>query len=179
MKTLSKALLACSFLIAVFCITFYLFYKRTQKSLPKQPLILTSDVINQPLPPADLVNISGKRLDDGRLRRGKVVLVFTLTECLPCDQQNEFLKKTTGDRKDISFIYVIPFGIKDNVLKVAQSKYAFETFFDEHSMLSRSLQLYQVPLEVFLQDGIIKKTWVNPTVDDQQRAEFKQWMSNL
>jgi hypothetical protein len=184
MRPLTKVLWASSILIAVFCISFYFFYKRAQKNLPKQnlpkqPLILTSSVINQPLPTADLVNISGKRLDDGRLRRGKVVLVFTLPECPPCDQQNEFLKMTVGDRKDISFIYVIPFGIRDNALKVAQSKYAFETFFDEHSMLSRSLQVYQVPIEIFLEDGIIKKTWVEATVDDQKRAEFKQWLSSL
>lgn len=180
----TKILSASSLLLAVFCVSFYFFYKRAEKDLPKQdipkqPLILTPSVINQPLPTADLVDISGKRLDDQRLRRGKVVLVFTLIECPPCDQQNDFLKVTVSDRKDISFIYVIPFGIKDNALKAAQSKYAFETFFDEHSMLSRSLQVYQVPLEIFLEDGIIKKTWVDFPMDDQKRAEFKQWLSSL
>jgi hypothetical protein len=106
-------------------------------------------------------------------------LVFTLTDCKPCDQENEFLKTAAGSRKDVSFIYVIPFGNKDQVLKVAQSKYAFETFFDNGSMLSRSLQVYQVPVKVFLEDGIIKKTWFDATVTTQGQTEFKNWLSGL
>jgi peroxiredoxin len=179
MRPLTKALGAGLILIAIFSISFYFFYQRAQKDLPKQPLILTPAVINQPLPKANLVDVSGKLLDDEKLRRGRVVLVFTLTECPPCDQENEFLKTVVGGRKDISFFYVIPFGNKDQALKTAQSKYTFETFFDEGSMLSRSLQVYQVPLKIFLEDGIIKKTWVEATVDNQRQAEFKEWLNSL
>jgi thiol-disulfide isomerase/thioredoxin len=179
MRPLTKVVGIGSILIAVFCGSFFFFYQRAQRNLPKQPLILTSAVINQPLPKANLVNISGKQLDDEKLRRGKVVLVFTLTDCQPCDEENEFLKTVADSRKDVSFIYVIPFGNKDQVLKVAQSKYAFETFFDDGSMLSRSLQVYQVPLKIFLEDGIIKKTWVEATVDNQRQAEFKDWLRGL
>jgi peroxiredoxin len=179
MRTLTKALWGTSILIVIFCVSFYFFYMRAQKNLAKQPLILTPAVINRPLPAAELVDSSGRTLEDERLRRGKVVLVFTLTECQPCDQENEFLRAAVGDRKDVNFINVIPFGNKDKALKVAQSKYAFETVFDEHSMLSRSLQVYQVPIKIFLEDGIIKKTWVDATIDEQKRAEFKSWLSGL
>jgi thiol-disulfide isomerase/thioredoxin len=179
MRPLTKVLGIGSILIAVFGVSFFIFYPRAQKDLPKQPLILTSSVINQPLPKANLVNVSGKPLDDEKLRRGKVVLVFTLTDCKPCDEENEFLKTVVESRKDVRFIYVIPFGNKDQALKAAQSKYAFETFFDDGSMLSRSLQVYQVPLKVFLEDGIIKKTWVDATFDSQGQAEFKDWLNGL
>lgn len=179
MKPLTKVLGIGLILIAVFGVSFFFFYKKAQKDLPKQPLILTSAVINQPLPKANLVNISGKPLDDEKLRRGKVVLVFTMTDCKPCDDENEFLKTVIGSRQDVSFIYVIPFGIKDEALKAAQGKYAAETFFDNGSMLSRSLQLYQVPIKVFLENGIIKKTWLDATFDDQAQAEFKDWLKGL
>lgn len=173
----SKAVGIGSILIAVFCVNCsYIFNSGASKNLAEQPLILTSSVINQPLPQANLVNIAGKQLGDEKLRRGKVVLIFTLTGCQPCDQENEFLKTLVGDRTDISFIYIIPFGIKDEVLEVAQSKYAFETFFDEGSMLSKSLQVYQVPIKVFLEEGIIKKTWVNASIGNQRQAEFKDWL---
>jgi len=166
-------------LIAVFCVSFYFFYTRAQKDPPKQDLILTSAVINQPLPKANLVNISGKPLEDEKLRRGKAVLVFMMPDCPPCDQENEFLKTVADSRKDVSFFYVIPFGNKDRVLKLAQSKYALEPFYDDGSNLSRKLQVYQVPIKVFLEDGLIKKTWVDATVDNQRQAEFKDWLRGL
>src|SRR5215212_5291543 len=148
------------------CFTLAL-YKKTPHQAAKQPLILTSAAINQALPPAELVNIFGTRLDDQRLRHGKVVLVFTLTSCKPCDQENEFLKTLISSRKDVNFFYVIPMGVKADVLREAHAKYAFETFYDEGSMLARNLEIYQVPLKVFVQDGVIKKTWVEATVTDQ------------
>lgn len=164
--------------LAIACLTRVL-YRKTPYQASRQPLILTSAVVNQPLPPAELVNIFGTRLDDHRLRHGKVVLVFTLTSCIPCDQENEFLKTVINDRKDVSFFYVIPMGMKADVLRDAQSKYAFETFFDEGSMLAKKLEVYQVPLKVFLLDGVIKKTWVEATVNAQRRADFKAWLSNV
>jgi hypothetical protein len=179
MRPFKKVLAAGLILIAVFCVSFFFFYKRAQNSSAKQPLILTPAVINQPLPKANLINISGKLLDDEKLRRGRVVLVFTLIECSPCDRENEFLKTAVGSRKDVSFVYVIPFGQKDQALKVAQSKYAFETFFDQSSMLSRSLQIYQVPIKIFLEDGIIKKTWLDATVEPEKQAAFTLWLNAL
>ena len=179
MKPSTKTLLACSLLIVVFGLSFTFFYKRAQSSLPTQSLILTPSVIGQPLPKAELVNSSGNLLDDDKLRRGRVVLIFSLIECEPCDRENDFLKTLDASRKDVRFYYVIPFGIKDKALAAANKKYAFETFFDEHSMLSRSLQVYQVPIKVFIEDGVIKKTWVDTTVDTQRRDEFKDWLNGL
>jgi hypothetical protein len=51
--------------------------------------------------------------------------------------------------------------------------------FDEGSMLAKKLEVYQVPLKVFLQDGVIKKTWVEATVTAQRQSDFKAWLSNL
>ena len=165
-------------LIAVFCVTFYVFYKASQKD-PSQPQIFTSAVINQPLPDAQLINISGKLLDNENLRRGKVILAFTLPDCPPCDQENEFLKTVVSSRPDVKFFYVIPFGNKDQVLKAAQEKYSFETFLDYGSMLSRSLEIFEVPLKVFVEDGVIKKTWVDPTVTAEGKTAFKEWLTGL
>jgi peroxiredoxin len=178
MERFSKALRMGLILIAVFCVTFYFFYKRAQKNL-SQPLILTSAVINQPLPKAELINVSGNLLDDANLRQGKVILAFTLTNCPPCDKENEFLRAAVNRRPDVKFVYVIPFGNRELVLKAAKEKYSFETFFDDGSMLSRSLQVYEVPLKVFVEDGIIRNTWVEPTVTDQGKAAFNEWLTGL
>jgi hypothetical protein len=179
MRSSTKALGIGSLLIALFSISFFFFYRKAEKNLAKQPLIRTMDVINQPLPQANLVNISGQRLDDEKLRRGRVILVFVMTDCEPCDDENRFLKTVLGSRQDISFIYVIPFGNKQQALQLAQNKYAVETFYDNGSMLSKSLQVYQVPVKIFLENGVIKKTWLDATGDDQEQAEFKDWLRSL
>ena len=119
-------------------------------------------------------------LQDDQLRRGKVVLTFTLTTCQICDQENDFLATVVGSRKDVSFYYVIPFGLKEEVLKSAQSKYALETFYDEGSMLAKTLEVYRVPTMLFLEDGIFKKTWLDgATVEEKSQAKFKQWLESL
>lgn len=179
MRTLRKALGIGLIVIAVFCVSLYFFYKRAQNNLTARPLILTPAVINQPLPKANLVNISGETFEDERLRRGRVVLVFMMPDCKPCDKEHDFLKTVVGVRQDVSFVYVIPFGDKDQALAAARSKYALDPFFDVGTSLSRRLQLYQVPVKVFLEDGIIKKTWLDATSDDQERAEFRDWLSGL
>jgi hypothetical protein len=38
---------------------------------------------------------------------------------------------------------------------------------------------YQVPLKVFLEDGVIKKTWVEATVTDQRKSDFSNWLNAL
>jgi len=179
MRRFKKILGAGVILLAIFGVSFFFFYKRAQKTLANQPLILTPAVINQPLPQADLINLAGQPLDDGKLRHGRVVLVFTLNECAPCDQENQFLKTVVHNDKNVRFFGVIPFGLRDQALKLAQSKYVFETFFDQHSELSRSLQIYQVPIKIYVEDGIIRKVWLDATTEPDQQTAFTQWLNAL
>jgi len=179
MRRFTKILFAGAILIAIFGASFFFFYKRAQQVQAKQPLILTPAVLNQPLPPASLVNLAGQVLDDDKLRHGKVILVFSLSECEPCDQENAFLKTAAANNKNVRFYDVIPFGQKEQALQTAQSKYAFETYFDDHSMLSRSLQIYQVPVKIFVEDGIIRKVWLDATTEPAAQTAFKQWLYAL
>lgn len=181
MRNSTKALSAGSILLILLGVSFLIFYKRAQHKLEQQktPLILTSAVIDRPLPRSNLVNISGQALDDEKLRRGKIILVFMKPECQPCDQENQFLSTVVSLRKDVSFVFVIPFGNKDEALKLAQGRYASEAFFDSGSTVARELQLYQVPVKVFLEDGIIKKTWLDATVDSKLQDEFRTWLKNI
>lgn len=125
------------------------------------------------------MNISGEVMADERLRRGRVVLVFMMPDCKPCDQENEFLKTVVASRQDVSFVYVIPFGDKDQELRLAHGRYALEPFFHIGSGLSRNLQLYQVPIKIFLEEGIIRKTWLHAALHDWEQAEFRDWLRGL
>lgn len=179
MRSFTKIHAAILTLVILFSGSFYVFYVLAQRKLPKPPLILTPNVINQPLPAANLVDASGKSLSDAELRHGKVVLIFSLVECQPCDKENEFLKTVIGMRNDVKFFYVLPFGNKENALKAAQAKYAGPVFYDDRSTLSKSLEVYQVPIKLFVEDGVMKKTWLDATVDAQTQSEFKDWLRGL
>lgn len=179
MKTLKTPLRLALILLAVFCGSFYFFYKRAQSKLPNKPLIQTAAVIGRPLPKTNLVSLSGKTLEDERLRQGRVVLVFMMPDCKPCDQENEFLKTVAGSREDVKFAYVLPFGRKDSVLKMAQDRYALEPFYDEGMTISRELQLYEVPVKLFLENGVIKRTWLGSADDARKQTEFKTWLNSL
>jgi thiol-disulfide isomerase/thioredoxin len=181
MRTLRKTLALGLILLAVFCGSFYFFYRRAQKKAPpaQQYLILTDAVLNRPLPESNLVNSSGEKIADEELRQGKKVLVFMMPDCEPCDRENNFLTTVAGVRQDLKFLYVIPFGNKDEALKMAQAKYALAPFYDRGSNLSRSLEIYEVPVKVFLEDGVIKKVWLEATSSEQKQADFKSWLDHI
>lgn len=174
-KNTTRIVILPGILILIFLTSFLVFYTIKENS-SKTPLILTSKVIGQPLPKTNLSDISGNIFDDEKLRHGKFVLVFMMPDCDMCDAENEFLKTVVGNRQDVSFIYVIPFGNKEKTLELAQNKYALKPFFDNGSMLSRKLELLQVPIKIFIEDGIIKQTWINASLTSEKQTEFKEWL---
>jgi len=175
----TKALRIGAILIVVFGVSFFCFYKRAKKKNAPTPLFVASKVINQRLPKTNLVSISGQPLDDEKLRHGKVILAIMMPDCGPCDQENEFLKTIVDSRKDVRFFYVIPFGNKNAVLKLAQSKYALDPVYDNGSNVAKTLEINQVPIKLFLEDGIIRRTWVDATVTSEKQTEFKDWLRDL
>jgi len=102
-----------------------------------------------------------------------------MPDCNSCDQENEFLKTVVNTDKGVNFIYIIPFGNKEETLKLAHEKYALEPFFDEGSMLARKLQLRQVPIKVFVEDGIIKQTWIDAILTSEEQSDFNHWLNTL
>lgn len=174
-KYTTKIVISAGVLMLVFVTSYLVFYKAEANS-SKTPLILTSKIIGQPLPETNLSDISGNILDDENFRHGKFVLVFVMPDCDMCDVENEFLSTVVNNQQDIKFIYIIPFGNKEKTLKLAQDKYALKPYFDTGSMLSRKLELLQVPVKIFVEDGIIKRTWIDASLTSEKQADFKKWL---
>lgn len=128
---------------------------------------------------ANLVTLSGQQLDDEILRHGKIILAFMMPDCGPCDQENGFLKTIADSRKDVRFFYVIPFGDKNMLLQSAKSKYSLEPVYDNGSNIAKTLEIYQVPIKIFLEDGVIKRTWIDATDTAEKQTEFKNWLRDL
>ncbi|HKR13793.1 MAG TPA: hypothetical protein VJT15_17135 [Pyrinomonadaceae bacterium] len=179
MRTL-KLLKIVMFLILVLGLSYFsFFYETPGKETPPTPLILTSGVINQPLPKANLVTLSGQQLDDEILRHGKIVLAFMMPDCKACDQENGFLETIVDSRKDVRFLYVIPFGNKNSLLQSAKDKYFLEPVYDNGSNIAKTLEINQVPIKIFLEDGVIKRTWIDASLTAEKQTEFKNWLRDL
>jgi hypothetical protein len=51
--------------------------------------------------------------------------------------------------------------------------------YDRGRALGKTLEMYQVPIKIYLENGIIKKTWLDATVDSQAQNEFRSWLKNI
>jgi len=165
------------FLLAVFCAGFAFFYNRIQRSEPVAPGGSKS-LINKPLPHAQLLDISGSKVDEQVLRRGRVILVFVTPECDACQAESKFLQTLLGRRKDVNFYGLVPFGAPP-APNVTENTFPFRVFYDEGNSFVSTMGINRVPVKVFLEDGIIKKGWIGAALTDQARTSFEEWFDGL
>lgn len=136
-------------------------------------------LMNKPLPEANLIDSSGAKLDDSVLRKGKVLLIFVAPNCPACQIETEFLRPLMGKRKDMSYIGVVSFGATQAALKSIEPEFPFKTYFDGDPRLAGAMGLYRVPIKVFLQDGVLRKSWKGASSDDASKAAFKAWLEEV
>jgi peroxiredoxin len=159
----------------VFCLGFTFFYARRQHSLASQ----LPGVSGKPLPPAELVDESDQVLADSQLRNGRLILVFVTPDCDACKAEAQFLRTAVAQRADIPFYGVVSFGDKDNALRDAKGEFPFKVFYDQHFKLASQLGIKRVPIKLFVENGIIKKSWGGATVQQDKQNEFLSWLKQL
>jgi thiol-disulfide isomerase/thioredoxin len=135
-------------------------------------------LMNKPLPAANLVDSSGVRLEDSVLRHGKVVLVFVAPKCPACDTEIAFLKTVISQHSDVSFFGVVSFGVSGGLPKDLEKDFPFKLYTDNEPRLTGALGLYRVPIKVFLENGIIRKSWKGATTDEAERVAFAKWLDD-
>lgn len=178
-ETSSKKLLWISSLailfVLVFCAAFVVFYTRNSRNRSAREPVNSG----HSLPAADLVDESNQRLADARLKSGRVVLVFITSDCDACLKESEFLRGLVNKRADVHFYGVISFGDMENSLREAKQKFPFEVFYDRGFRLASQLGIKRVPIKIFVDDGIIKKSWGGATIDEKAKADFVQWLAEV
>jgi peroxiredoxin len=158
----------------VFCAGFVVIYTRNNRERAKE--IVSS---GKPLPAAELVDEFNQPLSDSELRNGMIVLVFVTSDCDACQKESEFLKTVVGQRQDMRFYGVISFGDMETSLQTAKQKFPFKVFYDRRFQLAGQLGINRVPLKIFVEDGIIKKSWGGATVDEKAKAGFVRWLAEV
>ena len=160
--------------VVVFCAAFVVFYTRNNRNkAAKEPVNSGNS-----LPSADLVDEANQPFADSQLKNGRVVLVFMSTDCDACETESEFLKDLVNTRSDVRFYGVISFGDRDS-LREARRKFPFEVFYDRGFKLAGQLGIKRVPIKVFVDNGVIKKSWGGATVDEKKKADFIRWLAEV
>jgi len=161
--------------VLVFCAAFVVFYTRNNRSKAAQGPVDSG----KSLPSADLVNESNQALADSQLKNGRIVLVFITADCDACMRESEFLKDLVNKRSDVRFYGVISFGDMETSLREAKRKFPFEVFYDRGFRLAGQLGIKRVPIKIFVDNGIIKKSWGGATIDEEKKAEFVRWLAEV
>ena len=158
----------------VFCTAFVVFYTRNNRNKAAREPVNSG----KSLPPAELVDESNQLLADSQLKSGRVVLVFITPDCDACMKESEFLKGVVNKRADVHFYGVISFGDIDS-LRAAKQKFPFEVFYDRGFKLAGQLGIKRVPIKIFVDNGVIKKSWGGATVDEKAKSEFIRWLAEV
>jgi peroxiredoxin len=171
-----SGLLALSF--ASFIFFYGYFIGKAEEKRPPQPT-LSANVLNKPLPQNSMVDITGAEINKQELLQGKVLLVSVTASCGSCLEEAQFLRTVVDKRSDLRFIGVISFGESKDVLAAAEGKFPFKLYFDEGFRLARGLGINRVPIKIYVEDGVVKKTWVGSTIYHQSENEFNAWLDSL
>jgi hypothetical protein len=158
--------------VLVFCGGFVYFYLNRQATRTSR---LQAEN-GKPLPAAQLSDDSNQILPDANLRRGRLMLVFITTDCDACLRESEFLKTVVGKHSNMPFYGVISFGDKEISLREGKDKFPFKLLYDEQHQLAGSLGIIRVPVKLFVEDGVIRKSWGGATIDDQAKQDFIKWL---
>lgn len=179
MLRVAKLALIAVGLLLLFWGSFTYFHHQFHAAAEKSPPDIPPSTLNKPLPRLHLVDVTGGELPYSELERGKVVLVLVTEGCHHCLEEAKFIGSVLNLRDDVRFYGVIPFGVDRSVLKTAEGKFPFKTYFDEGGVLQGALQLDKVPIKLYLENGIIKKSWGGATYDEAKAAEFKRWLGSI
>ena len=169
------------FLALVFCAGFFFFYHQRvqQPQTSDTEPAKTKSLIDKPLPESQLVDGNGTRIDEGILRKGRVILVFVTTDCDACLTEGKFLQTLIDRRKDVNFYGLVPFGKSGESVAAAKRLFPFEVFYDQNDAFVFTLGINRVPVKVFLEDGIIKKGWIGAAITEEARKSFVEWLDSL
>jgi hypothetical protein len=64
-------------------------------------------------------------------------------------------------------------------LREARRKFPFEVFYDRGFKLAGQLGIKRVPIKIFVDNGVIKKSWGGATVDEKAKADFIRWLAEV
>jgi hypothetical protein len=161
-------------------VTFLLRTHRAPTIVRPQSTIQQSlaSAISKPLPIGHLVDLKGQELKASELTQGKVILVVLSLDCDFCKEEGQFLKSRIDRRKDMRFYGVMSFGEKRDLIP-ASERFPFSVYFDDGGRLREALGIDRAPVKLYVENGIVKKTWIGSTTFNHNEKGFDEWLDGL
>ena len=67
----------------------------------------------------------------------------------------------------------------ESSLRDAKAMFPFKVFYDRGFRLAGQLGIKRVPIKIFVDDGVIKKSWGGATIDDKAQRDFVRWLTEV
>jgi hypothetical protein len=67
----------------------------------------------------------------------------------------------------------------ESSLRDAKQKFPFKVFFDRGFRLASELGINRVPIKIFVDNGIIKKSWGGATINEKAQGDFVRWLAEV
>ena len=138
-------------------------------------------LMGKAFPAARFTALSGEVLSADTIGSGKVILIFFAPDCDACAVESAFLSTQVPLRADVKFFGIIPIGEKQASLTAASAndRYPFKVYYDDDQIYRKSSNTIRVPLKVFIENGIVKKTWLGAAATPSDQAAFSKWLQGL
>jgi len=176
-----KTFLFAVLFVVMFCVSFvFLFmYFQSQRQLAAEESPTQKGVPQEiPLPEVSFSDANDNKLPEDEIRKGKVVLIFLMTDCHYCESETAFVNQLITKRNDIKFYGIISVGDKKKQLEIASTKYPINVVYDD-SLLFAKLGINRVPIKIYLENGVIKKAWDGASNDETKKAKFISWLEGI
>lgn len=172
-----KTILITVLFAVLFCISFvflFMYFQSQRQAAAEEPPIKKEI----PLPEVSFSDAEGNKLPEDEIRKGKVILMFLMTDCDYCREEAAFVNQLITNRKDIKFYGILLIGDKKEDLEVDSVKFPINIFYDD-SLLAVKLGINRVPIKIYLEDGVIKKAWDGASIDETKKARFVSWLEGV
>lgn len=113
------------------------------------------------------------------MMKGKVLLMFFLSDCSACKRETEFINKTYSTLPSDFKIYGISFEDKEKLLDFVKTNQVKFPILQSGIEPFKRFQVKYFPTNFYIEDGIIKKSWVGAFKDEQELLKKIESLENL
>jgi peroxiredoxin len=123
--------------------------------------------IEKPLPETRLADLEGREIPSDELRRGRALIVFLTSGCVPCIDEANAISRLLQNGPSPLRVYGVGVERPGQVANfVKEYDLKFPVLLDKDLGLKQSLDVRIFPSKFLVEDGIVKKAWYGKAQDE-------------
>jgi peroxiredoxin len=168
MRKLLKPIVIIPALLGI-VLSFWVFVKIREKQKFEATLkrAVSNALSSGPLPKGSLIHLEDRTDYYETVGRGRVLLVFLTTDCGACNKEVRTMSKTLPRIPTHLNVYGVFFENRDKVTKFTrENMIQFPVLLDKGGQIFNGLRLRHFPAKILIEDGVIVKTWVGSSSNE-------------